>query len=123
MLNRNALMEFAMKMTGAYQEFPFGPQAAVYKVRGKMFALIPIVEEPPSVSVKCDPVEAIMLREMYKAVIPGYHLSKKHWNTVYVDGEIPDDRILEMIEDSYLLVRQKLPKKDRQALADMENEN
>jgi len=116
MLDRNALRDYCLSMTGAYEEFPFGPEAAVFKVKGKMFALIPVDVTPPSISLKCDPVEAAILRETYESVIPGYHLNKKHWNTVSIDGEIEDERVKEMIEDSYILVRQKLKKSERTAL-------
>ena len=119
-MNRNDLRDFCLAQTGAVEEFPFGPDAAVFKVMGKMFALIPVSADPLSISLKCDPVEAVMLREMYDAVNPGYHMNKKHWNTVTVDGEIPDERIHEMIEDSYTLVRKKLKKGERQKLADIE---
>jgi predicted DNA-binding protein (MmcQ/YjbR family) len=71
--------------------------------------------------LKCDPIEEVMLREMYHAVQPGYHLNKKHWNTVTLDGEVPDERIREMIEDSYTLVRQTLSKKERESLHTLEN--
>ncbi len=120
MLDRLSLREYCLSMTGAYEEFPFGPEAAVFKVKNKMFALIPIDEEPPSISLKCDPIEAVILRETYEAVQPGYHLNKKHWNTVTINGEIDDKRIQEMIEDSYILVRQKLKKSEQKELAALE---
>lgn len=97
------------------EEQPFGPGALVYKVRGKMFALVS-PETPPRVSLKCNPVLATMLRETYPAVIPGYHLSKRHWNTVILDGTIPDSEVLEWIDHSYDLVVKGLPKRDRQEL-------
>lgn len=120
MLNRTSLRDYCLSMTGAYEEFPFGPEAAVFKVKNKMFALIPVDEDPPSISLKCDPVEAVILRENYKAVQPGYHMNKKHWNTVTSDGEIEDDRLHEMIEDSYILVRQKLKKSEQKELETLE---
>lgn len=116
MLDRNALRDYCLSMTGAYEDFPFGPDVAVLKVKGKMFALLPLDESPQSISLKCDPVEAAILRQNYESVTPGYHLNKKHWNTVTVDGEIEDERVKEMMEDSYILVRQKLKKVDRLAL-------
>lgn len=116
MLDRNALRDYCLSMTGAYEDFPFGPDVAVLKVKGKMFALLPLDESPQSISLKCDPVEAALLRQNYESVTPGYHLNKKHWNTVTVDGEIEDERVKEMMEDSYILVRQKLKKVDRLAL-------
>ncbi len=122
MLDRKAIREYCLSMTGAYEEFPFGPQAAVYKVKAKMFALIPVDENPQTISLKCDPVEAAILRQNYEAVIPGYHLNKKHWNTVTINADVEDESVLEMIEDSYILVRQKLKKKERLELEKEETE-
>jgi len=120
MLSRDELRDYSLCMTGAIEDFPFGPDVAVFKVKGKVFALLPVNEDPQTISLKSDPVEATMLREMYAAVQPGYHLNKKHWNTVTIDGEIPDEQLEEMIEDSYKLVRQKLSKKDRATLEALE---
>ena len=120
MLTRNDLREKCLSLTGAIEEFPFGPDAAVFKVSGRMFALIPIAADPPSISLKSDPIEAEMLRQMYDSVQPGYHLNKKHWNTVTVTGNIPAERIMEMIEDSYTLVRQKLSQKEQKRLQAIE---
>lgn len=121
-MNRNDLRNTCLNLTGAVEEFPFGPDVAVYKVRGKMFALLPVAAESLTISLKSDPVEAAMLREMYTAVQAGYHLNKKHWNTVTVDGEIPEAQIIEMIEDSYTLVRQKLSKKEQKILQTLEQD-
>jgi predicted DNA-binding protein (MmcQ/YjbR family) len=88
-----------------------------------MFALLPVIADPMTISLKSDPIEAVMLREMYQAVKPGYHLNKKHWNTVTLDGEVPDERIREMIEDSYTLVRQSLTRKDQHALQALEEDD
>jgi len=109
-------------MTGAVEEFPFGPDAAVFKVMGKMFALMPVVADPPTISLKCDPIEAVILRQQYPSVQPGYHLNKKHWNTVVSDGSLKDERLKEMVEDSYVLVRQKLTRKARAELDELEND-
>lgn len=99
----------------AIEDQPFGPGALVYKVRGKMFALI-APESPPSISLKCNPVLATMLRDTYPAVTGGYHLNKRHWNTVVVDGSVPENELREWIEHSYDLVVKGLPKRDRVAL-------
>ena len=120
MLSRNELRDYCLSMTGAYEEFPFGPDAAVFKVKNKMFALIPVDEPIPSISLKCDPTEAVILRENYEAVRPGYHMNKKHWNTVTSDGEIDAQVLKEMIEDSYILVRQKLKKSEQKELEALE---
>jgi predicted DNA-binding protein (MmcQ/YjbR family) len=94
------------------EEFPFGPGALVYKVKGKMFALTDL-EMFESVNLKCDPEEAIELRERYPAVQPGYHMNKAHWNTILMDNSISDKLIEKWIVDSYNLVRSKLPKSHR----------
>lgn len=99
----------------AIEDQPFGPGVLVYKVRGKMFALV-APENPPSISLKCNPILATMLRDTYPAVTAGYHLNKRHWNTVVIDGSIPKPEILEWIDHSYDLVVKGLPKRDRQAL-------
>jgi predicted DNA-binding protein (MmcQ/YjbR family) len=122
-MNRNELRDYCLSMTGAVEEFPFGVEVAVFKVKGKVFALVPVVADPLTISLKSDPIEAVMLREMYQSVQPGYHLNKKHWNTVTLNGEVPDECIREMVEDSYTLVRQSLTRKDQQALQALEEDD
>ena len=92
---------------------PFGDDVMVFKVAGKMFALVPDEAEPPSISLKGDPLDNQELRRRYGSVTAGYHLNKEHWNTVTVDGEVPGDEIRELIEDSYDLVVDGLPKKHK----------
>ncbi len=99
------------------EEEPFGPDVLVFKVVGKMFALVPWQERPLTISLKCDPHLAEILRNTYAAVQPGYHLNKRHWNTVTLDGSIADDEIREMIDASYALVVKGLKKVDRERLA------
>jgi predicted DNA-binding protein (MmcQ/YjbR family) len=94
---------------GAVEAYPFGPNTAVYKVGGKMFALVPGDPEPPHVSLKCDPDWSEVLRKAYPAVRPGYHLNKKHWNTIALDGSVPDEEVEELIAHSYELVVESLP--------------
>jgi predicted DNA-binding protein (MmcQ/YjbR family) len=101
---------------GAVETFPFGPETSVFKVEGKMFALSRLAGNPLSVSVKCEPALAEQLRQMHHAVTPGYHLNKKHWNTVILDGSIPEQTIKDMVEDSYDLVVSALPAARRRAL-------
>jgi len=96
---------------GAVETYPFGPNTAVYKVGGKMFALIPRDAEPPHVSLKCDPEWSEVLRNAYAAVSPGYHLNKRHWNTIVLDGSVPDDEVEELVAHSYELVVGSLPKR------------
>ncbi len=90
--------------------YPFGPGALVMKVGGKIFAIIADEADPLTVSLKCEPDVAVMLRSHYPAVAPGYHLNKRHWNTVTLDGSIPKKEILEWIDDSYDLVLDTLPR-------------
>ena len=89
---------------GAKLDYPFGEQAAVYKVNGKMFALIAEKKEPVNISLKCDPLLAKHLREKYVEVQPGYHLNKKHWNTVVATGQLSEQEIMDLINHSYDLV-------------------
>lgn len=98
------------------ETFPFGPETSVFKVAGKMFALSRLDQQPVSVSLKCEPGLATELREAHPAVLPGYHLNKRHWNTVMVDGSLPDQMVEDMIEDSYDLVVNRLPRARREAL-------
>ena len=115
-MNLESVYNYLAQKKGAVEAFPFGPQALVFKVRGKMFALVAIDALPPSVSLKCDPEQALLWREQYEAVQPGYHMNKKHWNTVSLDGSIPADEIAAMIDQSYDLVVKGLKKTDREKL-------
>jgi predicted DNA-binding protein (MmcQ/YjbR family) len=101
---------------GSEETFPFGPQTSVFKVGGKMFALSRLARRPLEVSMKCEPLLAQQLREAHRAVLPGYHLNRRHWNTVVVDGSLPDQMIKDMIEDSYDLVVSQLPASRRREL-------
>jgi predicted DNA-binding protein (MmcQ/YjbR family) len=110
------LRDHCLSFTGAEETFPFGPETSVFKVAGKMFALSQLGAESLRVSLKCEPGLAEAMRSSYAAVLPGYHLNKRHWNTVVIDGSIPDHTIRDMIEDSYDLVVSKLPRARRRAL-------
>jgi predicted DNA-binding protein (MmcQ/YjbR family) len=101
---------------GSVEDFPFGPNTSVFKVEGKMFALSQLTGRPLSVSLKCDPELARSFREAYDAITAGYHLNKRHWNTIVLDGSVPEDMVLEMIEDSYDLVVASLSKAKQRAL-------
>lgn len=107
---------FALEFPEVTEEQPFGPEVDVYKVVGKVFLLLAPERTPPTISVKCEPGLAVSLRAEYDAVIPGYHLNKKHWNTVILDGSIPDDEIEEMVSHSYERVVAGLAKAVRQRL-------
>lgn len=113
MITAAHVTHFAMSLPGAVEDHPFGLTPDVYKVGGKIFAILSPDAEPPAVSVKCEPSLALELRERYEAVSPGYHLSKRHWNTVALDGDVPREALDEMIRHSYDLIVAKLPKADR----------
>ena len=103
----------------AREDFPFGPDTAVFKIKGKMFATLMQKKDANTdhkitqMNLKCDPEEAIMLRDVFDAVIPGYHMNKRWWNTVILDSSIPEGEIQRMIDNSYALVVKGLPKKER----------
>jgi predicted DNA-binding protein (MmcQ/YjbR family) len=112
-----ALRRACLEMPGAEETFPFGPENSVFKVEGKIFAISPLRHENPlRISLKCEPGLAEQLRAGHAAITPGYHLNKRHWNTVVVDGSIPDAMVRDMIEDSYDLIVARLPKRRQQAL-------
>lgn len=100
-------------MNAAYEDFPFNPETSVFKVKGKVFALSALDADPLKVSLKCEPELAANLRAAHPAIVPGYHLNKRHWNTVTLDGSLPDGMIRDMIEDSYALVVATLPRAER----------
>jgi predicted DNA-binding protein (MmcQ/YjbR family) len=110
------LQAVLLSFTGAEETFPFGPETSVFKVAGKMFALSQLDAESLRVSLKCEPPLAEALREAHRAVIPGYHLNKRHWNTVILDGSLPEQMVRDMIEDSYDLVVSALPAARRRQL-------
>jgi len=115
-MNPAELRDHCLSFNGAEETFPFGPETSVFKVGGKMFALSQLAADSLRVSVKCEPELAEALREAHRAVIPGYHLNKRHWNTVVIDGSVPDQALRAMVEDSYDLVVSKLPRAGRRAL-------
>ncbi len=115
-MNIESFREYCLSFPEVTEEFPFDENTLVFKVMGKIFALCD-VDEFESINLKCDPVKAIELREEYPGLVePGYHMNKKHWNTVSMQGNLPDDLIKEWIKDSYDLVVAKLPKRDREKI-------
>lgn len=115
----NSIINYCLGKKGAVKEFPFGPEAAVIKVADKMFALLFEGNgENSRLNLKCDPIIAENLREQHEAVIPGYHMNKKHWNTVKLDGSLPNEDIYAMIDHSYDLIVQKLPKRIQETLSE-----
>ena len=101
---------------GSAEDYPFGDEVAVFKVVGKMFALVTLGPSPCSVSLKCDPDLAAGLRRRYAAITAGYHLHKRHWNTVTLDGSVPEAELLDLIDHSYELVVARLPRAERDKL-------
>lgn len=109
-----------LSKNGAVKEFPFDDVTMVFKVCGKMFGLIMTEKNPLQVNLKCDPQEALALREIHSCVREGYHMSKKHWNTITLDGTLEEREFLEMIDNSYNLIISKLTKKQRGELLNRE---
>jgi predicted DNA-binding protein (MmcQ/YjbR family) len=98
------LLDHSLSKPDVEESFPFGPDVLVLKVKGKVFLLISLNSYPIQFNVKCEPERAILLREEYASIIPGYHMNKKHWNTIILDGSLPSSLILELIDHSYDLV-------------------
>ena len=114
-MNIEEYREYCISKKGVTESFPFDESTLVFKVMGKMFALTG-VNTFESVNLKCDPEKAIELREEYEGVIPGFHMSKKHWNTCYIESDISDKLFFELIDNSYNLVVSKLTKKLQEEL-------
>lgn len=115
-MNRDDVLELCAGLPGAAEDYPFGDGLAVFKVGGRMFALVPLEGSPASVNLKCDPALARELRDRYPAVRPGYHQDKRHWNTVVLDGSLGADEVRDLIDHSYDLVVRGLPRTVREAL-------
>jgi predicted DNA-binding protein (MmcQ/YjbR family) len=111
----NALRRCCLARPGASEGFPFGPETSVFKVGGKMFAISGLDRRPLEVSLKCEPELSELLRAGNDAIRPGYHLNKRHWITVTLDGSVPDRMVRDLVEDSYDLVVAGLPAKQRPA--------
>jgi predicted DNA-binding protein (MmcQ/YjbR family) len=110
------LRRWCLAQPGAIEDYPFGPEHSVFKVGGKIFALSALDRTPLEVSVKCEPELAVQLRDSYDAIRPGYHLNKRHWNTITLDGSLPAQLVRDLIEDSYDLVAHALSKRTREQL-------
>ncbi len=115
-MDADELRRCCLAHPGAIEDFPFGPETSVFKVAGKLFALSALDREPLAVSAKCEPELAAQLRHTYPAIRPGYHLNKRHWNTIALDGSLPDQLVRDLIEDSYDLIVSALPKRVREEL-------
>ena len=117
-MDADTLRRRCLEHPGAVEEFPFGPETSVFKVAGKIFALSGLDQSPLRVSLKCEPELAEQLRATYSEITGGYHLNKRHWNTLALDGELEDAFVRDMIEDSYDLVVSALPRRAQAALRD-----
>ncbi len=109
-MNIEELRDYALSKTHAEESLPFGPDTLVFKVSGKIFLLISLNDQPLHFNAKCDPDKAIELRDQYSSVQPGYHMNKKHWNTISIDGSLTNKQLKELVDHSYSLVALK-PKK------------
>ena len=119
-MNIEELREYCLNKKGTTEELPFDENTLVFKVMGKMFALTSLIRIPFTVNLKCDPERALELREQYPAVQPGYHMNKKHWNTInFEDGSLNNAFLLELVDHSYNLVVLKLTKKVQQELSNL----
>ena len=118
------LYEFCLSKKGVTEHFPFDEDTLVFKVGGKMFCLTSLSEwekGTPSLNLKCNPDVAVELREKYDGILPGYHMSKVHWNTVKINEDVPDKKVLQLINHSYELVFSSLTKKVKEEIQELEN--
>jgi len=116
-INYRSLRKYCLQMAGASASYPFGEGVLAFKVANKMFALIDESQDPLRMNLKCDPEDAQALRAQYYAIQPGYHMNKKHWNSLLIDGSLPDSLVVELINHSYDLVLNNLKKSDREKLS------
>jgi len=116
----NKLEEYLGKQKGSEGSYPFGPEARVFKVMGKMFALVSQKEEIPRITLKCQPADGEVLVGEYEAISPGYYMNKRHWITISLNAELPEEMILGLANESYALVVSKLTKADKKKLEESE---
>ena len=115
-MSEENLEKILLAKNGSLKEFPFDEETAVYKVMNKMFALVSFKEGLLNINLKCLPEDTLGYRDIYECVIPGYHMNKKHWNTIIINGEMKDEILVDIIDESYDLVVSKLTKKDKTQL-------
>ena len=115
-MNKEKVRTYCLSLPLVKEDYPFGPDVQVFKIKSKLFALMTNQKGVERVNLKCDPEEAIILREIFEDVIPGYHMNKIHWNTIILSGSIPNGEIKRMIDRTYCLVVKKLKKRDRESL-------
>ncbi|MDW7755491.1 MAG: MmcQ/YjbR family DNA-binding protein [Brevefilum sp.] len=118
-MDYESLCAYLEGKTAARRDMPFGIDTLVFKVLDRIFALVAWQEEPLTISLKADPIDAVILRKQYAAITAGYHLNKKHWNTVRLVDSVPDDEVRRMIDESYTLVVEKMTKSKQQQLRRM----
>lgn len=118
-MNKDNLEAYLSKIKGSEGSYPFGPEALVFKVMGKMFALVSQKEEITRVTLKCDPADGEVLIGQYESVIPGYYMNKRHWITVSLTGELPDEMLTDLVNSSYERVVSKLTKADKKRLEEI----
>jgi predicted DNA-binding protein (MmcQ/YjbR family) len=117
-MHLDSLRRYCLVKPEATEDLPFGPDVLAFRVAGKIFALANLERVPPAVNLKCDPERAVDLRERYADVRPGYHMDKRHWNTVGLRGDVPGALVRDLVDHSYALVVAGLPRADRQRLAE-----
>ncbi|CCH52118.1 protein of unknown function DUF419 [Fibrisoma limi BUZ 3] len=115
-MNSESIRDYCIAKPGVTESFPFDDVTLVFKVGGKMFALLSLDNQPTTLALKCDPERALQLRETFSAVRPGYHMNKTHWNSITLDGSIRTNQVQEWIDHSYELVKKGLPKAVREQL-------
>ena len=123
-MNIQQLYEFCLSKKGVTEHFPFDEDTLVFKVGGKMFALTSLSNwenEIPSINLKCNPIIALELREKFEGINPGFHMSKIHWNTITINDDVPDKKVLHLINHSYELVFSSLSKKIKSEIENLEN--
>ncbi|MWV42745.1 MmcQ/YjbR family DNA-binding protein [Paenibacillus sp. HJL G12] len=114
---KDSIIKYCVEKKGATEDYPFGPDPLVFKIAGKMFALLSEEKgDYSSLTLKCDPVIAESLREQHEAVLPGYHMNKEHWNTILMNGSLPVSDVFDMIDHSYDMVVKNLPKRLRESI-------
>lgn len=116
-MKKDQLEQHLLSLNGAEKDYPFGPDPSVFKVMGKMFAYTSINEGVPIVTIKCVPLDGEILAEQFESISPGYHMNKKHWITISLTEEIPDDMLVDLVNKSYELVVSKLTKANKEKLA------
>ena len=120
-MEKETLEQYLASLKGAEGSYPFGPGTLVFKVMGKMFAYVSVKENVPIVTVKCIPFDGEVLVGQFESIAPGYHMNKKHWITISLIGEVPEDMLIDLLDKSYELVVSKLTKADRRQLEQQTN--